>query len=296
MSTFSISKILVPTDFSENSLLALHQACLLSKITSAEIMLLHVIEAIPVTSDPRFTLPDLINFETGILDANNKHLKEIATTYQEKFSVTINTMSISGRTNREILEFCNKIKADLIVMGTHGISGFREFIAGSNTFRIVSDSLCPVLSVQQQTKSEGFKNILVPFRYKPHSREKVDYAIEIAKLYGAKLQVLGVDTDKSSEGLRRIELEGEQIQRIISGYGLSSNLKVISSDYRADIVLKYAQEVAADLVVVMADMDKDSLSEYFIGPFVQQVVNHSTIPVLSIRPKFNTDTVDLRFY
>lgn len=296
MSTFSISKILVPIDFSDNAVIALDQAGRLAKITSAQIMLLNVAEPFPVTTDPRFTIPDLLTYEGAILEANNKHLKELATEYQQKYGVTINTISISGRAHREIMEYSQKLKADIIVMGTHGVSGFREFIAGSNTFRVVSDSLCPVLSVQQKTKSEGFKNILVPFRDKPHSREKVDYAIEIAKLYGANLHVLGIDTDKSSEGLRRIELEGEQIQRIISGYGLTSNLKVISSDYRADIVLKYAQEVAADLVVVMADMDKDSLSEYFIGPFVQQVVNHSTIPVLSIRPKFNTDTVDLRFY
>lgn len=47
---------------------------------------------------------------------------------------------------------------------------------------------------------------------------------------------------------------------------------------------------------VTSDMDKVSISEYFIGPFTQQIVNHSYIPILSIRPTFNTDTVDLRFY
>ena len=60
----------------------------------------------------------------------------------------------TGNIFETINEVSHEYKAELVVMGTHGVSGFREFIAGSNAFRVVSDSLCPVLSVQQQTNPE----------------------------------------------------------------------------------------------------------------------------------------------
>ncbi len=297
MDTLTVDKILVPIDFSDNSLIALDAAGAMARLTKAEIVLVHIVETMPVTSDPfRFSNPEIQSYDSIILGTSTMHLKQVASEYSSKYGVQINAVSLSGRTHREIIDFSQKIKASLIVMGTHGVSGFREFIAGSNTFRVVSDSLCPVLSVQHNASTEGFKKILVPFRDKPHSREKVNYAIDLAKLYNAELYVLGVDTFQSEETKRRIELEGEQIIRIIKEYGLKGNLKVTMSDYRSDMVLKYADEIGADLLVVMADMDRDSLTEYFIGPFVQQVVNHSKIPVFSIRPKFNTDTVDMRFY
>ncbi|MEO8151241.1 MAG: universal stress protein [Bacteroidia bacterium] len=297
MSTFSVKKILVPIDFSANSIKALDYAARLAKLTQAEIMLAHVVETMPVTSDPfRFSNPEIQSYDSIIMDSSTKHLKQVADEYANKNGIAINAVSLTGRTHREIVSFSEKIKSDLIVMGTHGVSGFREFIAGSNTFRVVSDVMCPVLSVQEKSGSPDFKNILVPFRDKPHSREKVNYAIELAKIYGATLHIIGIDTEQSEEHLRRIQLEADQIIDIIGKSGLTGKLKVVSADYRSELVLDYAKEVNADLLVVMADMDRDSLKEYFIGPFVQQVVNHSTIPVFSIRPKFNTDTVDLRFY
>src|SRR5207249_2642011 len=121
---------------------------------------------------------------------------------------------VSGKVHSEIVKAADEIKADIIVMGTHGVSGFREFIMGSNTFRVVHDAHCPVLSIQKHTKSVGFENILIPFRDKPHSREKVNYAIQLAKMYGAVLNVYGVNTENEDAYLRKLELEAEQIKRI----------------------------------------------------------------------------------
>lgn len=294
---YSIKKILVPTDFSDNSFTAIDFAANVAKHTGAEIMLAHVVETMPVIGGPFvFSNPEILTYESKILDLSTRHLKEIADTYASKYGLTVNGVSLTGRTHSEVREFGEKIKADLIVMGTHGISGFREFVAGSNTFRVVSDSLIPVLSVQLNTANADFKNILVPFRDKPHSREKVDYAIAIAKIFGATINVIGIDTEQSEQHLKRIQLEGDQIISIIQNHNLTGKLKVISADYRPDLVLSYAKEIDADLIVAMSDLEKDSFLEYLSGSFVQQLVNHSAIPVLSIHPKFNTDTVDLRFY
>lgn len=298
MSYYQIKKILIPVDFSKTSLKALDHAAYLAKISDAEITLLHVPESLSATTGTGvFDPPDFHeDYEKNIADQSNKRLDELAAGLKKKGNLKVNTLTVIGSPKKEILNVSKKIKADLIVMGTHGASGIKEFFIGSNTFSIIKDAKCPVLSVQKDQKSPGFKNILVPFRDKPHSREKVNYAIDLALLYNATIHVLGIDTEYTKAHKRKIELEAEQIRKIIEKKGLTCKVKVIESDYLADTLLKHAAAIGADLIISMSDMDRMSIVEYFSGPYAQQLVNHSPIPVLSIRPQFNPNTIDLRFY
>ncbi|MCW3072870.1 MAG: universal stress protein UspE [Bacteroidetes bacterium] len=300
METFNIKKILVPIDFSETSLTALDHAVYIAKLNTADITLINVMESTysyaPSTDYTALTFTNLESYEKSVLKQSKEHLLKLAQQIKKKEGVNIIGIVTTGWVKEEILDAAESTKADIIIMGTHGVKGFREFITGSNTFRVVNEAKCPVLSVRKQTTTAGFKNILLPFRDRPHSREKVDYAIKMAELYGAKIHVLGIDTDEDKNHFKKIELEAAQIKRIIEKHGLTCNVKVKSSPYLADKVLKYAKKKNADLVVIMADLDKMQISEFFMGPFAQQMVNHSPIPVLSIRPAYNPDMIDLHGY
>ncbi len=297
MKTFEIKKILIPIDFSQPSLRAINPAVSLAKLTKAEITLIHVIDILPSTASAfYYAVPASPAYENDLIDVSNQHLNELAQTIKKKGIEKVNIRSVTGRPHKEIVKLSKKIKADIIIMSTHGASGFTEFFIGSNTSRVVSHALCPVLSIQKHITKSHFKDIIVPFRYKLHSREKVDYAIFIAKMYGATLHVLGVDTEGSKSNLRKMTLEGEKVKKSIEVSGVKCKLKVVSESYLADSVLKYAKTISADLIIITSDMDKVSVSEYFMGPFAQQIVNHSPIPVLSIRPAFKNDTNDLPYY
>lgn len=299
METFNIKRILVPIDFSETSLKALDHAVYIAKRNTADITLINVVENAyayaPSADYTAITFSNLENFEKSVTKQSKEHLLKLAQRIKKKEGVNIIGIVSNGWVKEEILDTADSMKADIIIMGTHGVKGFREFITGSNAFRVVNEAKCPVLSIRKNVEP-GFKNILLPFRDKPHSREKVDYAIKMAELYGAKIHVLGIDTDDDAEQFKKIELEAAQIKRIIEKHGLSCNVKVKSSPYLAEKVLKYAKKKKADLVVIMADLDKMRISEYFMGPFAQQMVNHSPLPVLSIRPAFNPETIDLHGY
>jgi len=144
-----------------------------------------------------------------------------------------------------------------------------------------------VLSIQKRSKKPGFKNIVVPFRHKAHSREKVDYAIHVAKEYDATLHVLGISYDKDKAAIKKMQQEAEQIKKIAEKSGVNTTEQVITGNYTAKNILTYAKKKKADLIVIMADTDRSGLSEYFIGTVGQQLVNHSPIPVLSIHPDVN---------
>lgn len=300
MKTFNIKKILVPVDFSETSMEALNHAVYLAKLTKASVTMINVTETMqPFVTPVDYPVSLSYNLETyekTTVAQSKKHLAKLIEKIKKKDKIEINSATSVGWVKEEIIEASKRIKADIIVMGTHGVKGFREYIVGSNTFRVINEAECPVLSVQKHTDKMGFKNILVPFRDKPHSREKVDYAIKMAEIHGGTINVLGIDTDDNKSHFKKIVKEAEQIKDIVEKAGLVCKIKVKTTEYLSEYVLKYADKKKIDLIVIMADLDKMRISEYFMGPFSQQMVNHSKIPVLSIRPTFNPETVDLHGY
>ena len=297
---FNVKNILVPVDFSETSMEALNHAVYLAKLNKAGIVMIKVVEMLqPYITPVDFPVSFADNFgtyERTLVKDTKKHFSKIIADIKRKDKVSVTGITTTGWVKEEIIEAAKRVRADIIVMGTHGVKGFREFIIGSNTFRVANEAHCPVLSIQKHTDKLGFKSILVPFRDKPHSREKVDYAIKMAEIYGAEINVLGIETDDDPSKFKKIVKEAEQIKRIVEKHGLVCNVKVKTSKYLAEEVLKYAAKKNMDLIVVMSDLDRMRVSEYFMGPFSQQVVNHSAIPVLSIRPAFNPNTIDLHGY
>lgn len=290
-----IKKILVPVDFSGTGEKVLDQAVLMAKKTKAKITLLNVLEGPFGNTKHDYIAASIYNsdkFEGLISKEADKLMKELKETLTDKGVREVEYLIMKGTPYKKILSLAKRTNADIIVMGTHGVSGFREFAMGSNTFKVVSESTCPVLSIQKHTKQAGFKEILLPFRDKPHSRESVDYAINMAKIYGATLHILGISYDPVSAGVKKIPLEADQIKRIAEKQGIKCTVEVVKGNYVAKFIFNHAKKVKANLIVLMADLDRMSISEYIAGPVIQQIVNHSTIPVLSIHPIINPSVIE----
>ncbi|MCC6691748.1 MAG: universal stress protein, partial [Bacteroidia bacterium] len=240
---FDIKKILVPVDFSDTSLKALDQAINLASLTKAELTMIHIVESLVTNiSDGMYygtSINTLAAYEDELFVRAKNHLQKFNDKIAKKHKIKTSAITTSGWVKEQILKSAKKTKADLIIMGTHGVKGFRSLIMGSNTFRIVNEAECPVLSVQHHASKPGFKNILVPFRDNPHSREKVDYAIAFGKIFGSTIHVLGIDTEESKSHYKKIEREADQIKSIVKENGLSCKIKIKSSGYVADNVLKY---------------------------------------------------------
>lgn len=296
MDTLTIKKILVPIDFSLTSLRALDLALALAKSSHAEITLIHVINNMLSAADPLyFSIPRSAEYEAEIHKACENELVKLGAKMAEKKSSVVKAVTVQGDACSEILKLAKELPADIIIMGTHGTSGIKEFMLGSNVIRVITKANCPVLSVQQSF-TPGFKKILVPFRNKPHSREKLNDAIVLAKLCGASIHLLGVNEELDEEVHHKLSLEAAQIKKIVESNGLQCTTHLITGGYLAKELLCYAKEIGADLLVVMSDLDRMSLSDFILGPLAQQVVNHSHIPILSIHPTFNRQTVDLKGY
>ena len=150
MSYYQIQRILIPIDFSKTSLKALDHAAYLAKLSNAEITLLHVPESLSTTSGTGlFDPPDFHeDYERSIEEQSNAKLNEIADGLKKKGNTRVKTLTVIGNPKREILAVSKKIKADLIVMGTHGRTGLGRLLMGSVAESVLRTAPCPVVTVK----------------------------------------------------------------------------------------------------------------------------------------------------
>ncbi len=139
------SKILVPVDGSDNSHRALDAALLLSEKLGAKVTAIHVMEDIPVL---HIQSEKLLR---EVLDAYKKESQLLLSKCSEiatRKGLSINTKLLQGNVGSTILDFCEKEKHDIIVMGSRGMGKFKELILGSVSIKVVHHSRCPVLVIR----------------------------------------------------------------------------------------------------------------------------------------------------
>lgn len=283
MKAFNIQKILIPIDFSETSMLAIEHAGFTAQLFKAELVLLHVVEK----HWEQFSIiaPELrISTPTELTGAIEKKLAEVAADIKKKYGVKSTHVTANGNIFNEILSVSKEHNVDLVVMGTHGTSGVVEFFIGSNTFKMVTQSECPIISVQSHAKKLGFTNILLPIDDSAHSRQKVNHAIVLAKHFASKIHILGLADSDDETDRKKFEIKLDQIEEYIKKCDLPYSRKTVDGKNQSKTTYDYAKTVDADLIVIMTDQD-EAITGRLMGTYAQQIINHSKIPVLTIQPK-----------
>lgn len=289
---FNSSKILIPVDFSETSMLAIKHGAFLAKYTKGDVYLLHVInkqyEHYAVLEQPMH-IEDPASYETS---ASNK-LNELADSVRSEYGVSVNTIVSLGNPTKEIINNSKEINANLIVMGTHGYSPLEELVIGSNTLKVITKSACPVMTMSENASRFGYKNILIPIDTSGHSRQKVNYSIELAKIFSAHLHVVGLIGQSDSNEEAGMNVVMGQIKKMAADKSVNCTTEVLNNvKNRADATIKHAEKVKADLMIIMTDQEAE-ISGFFLGPYSQQIIHHSKVPVIAITPEINEDGTDI---
>lgn len=284
MGTLEVKRILIPTDFSETANLALQHAAHLASLTDAEIILLHVVSTFAF----RVNLPEADVDESQnarLSGAIQEKLQSIAKALSAKHGIQVHTRVAYGRIREEVVKVAEDQDADMVILGTHGVSGIREFFMGSNAFRIVSEAGCPVLSVQESAQHIGFRRIVVPIDNSFHSREKLGISVRLAATYGAHLHICGLRShDHDDQDLNaRFKMKMKQVEDFLKEKEASYDMTTVFCSNIAKATMDFAAEKDADLIIIMNEQEINSTG-FFMGAYAQQIVNHSKIPVLSIRP------------
>ena len=139
-------KILAPTDFSDASMRAIGHASELASFFDGELCLVHVVEPMPATS-PEFDYGfDVSGYEPGLYSSAEERLQEVL----DRISKEICARAVIryGDAAREIVRISREEETDVIVIATHGLTGWRHLVFGSVAEKVVRLAECPVLTIR----------------------------------------------------------------------------------------------------------------------------------------------------
>ena len=154
--TMAINKILVPIDFSEGAQPAIELAATMARKFGASVELLHVWQPPPMIPLPVLVMPSSpeaqpVNMEELARTTAGAQMKQIVTRLRDQGITDVQSRVGVGSPAHEIVELAALGHFDLIVMGTHGRTGFAHAVLGSVAEKVVRRAKCPVLTVRSQT-------------------------------------------------------------------------------------------------------------------------------------------------
>jgi nucleotide-binding universal stress UspA family protein len=284
MITLDTKKIIITTDFSETSLLAIKHGAFLAKYCKGEVYLLHIItkhwEQFSVFT-PNVTIDSIEKGSTAV----QVKMDELAAGIRKDYDVNVTTVVNTGNPTSEIVKFAKEIGAGMVVMGTHGYSAWEDLTVGSNALKVITKSPCPVMTMSEHAKKFGYKNIILPIDNSAHSRQKVVLTLELAKHFAAQVSIVGVLATNEEKEKGPMEIMLKQVETAAKDKGLNYTTKLIENvKNRAVAIVNYCHEVNGDLITIMTDQDAE-VSGFFLGAFALQVIHHAKVPVLSIKPE-----------
>lgn len=271
--------ILVAIDFSKNAEHALKYALLFAGKMDAGIQLIWV--------DNTISEESVIDTIEGELRREKKaYMNSLIEKYQpETGDRKMAVIFRKGRVYQEIAKAASQINADLIFTGTHGVSGFEQYWIGSNAYRIVTQAPCPVVTIRSDYDfSGGIKNILLPLDSSLETKQKLPYACDLSVLFGSTIHLLIIYNTPLKVIRNRVDKIAEEAEECLKEKQVKYVVERLEADNVAASLLKYSQEMQIDLLTIMTDQGTTTANK-FLGPYAQQLINNSKIPVMSLRGK-----------
>jgi len=283
-----MKQILVPVDFEPQSMIALEQSYNLARLIPAEIVLLYVYDQ-PAGIRALFGT----SYDQEVIKKLEERLAHLADQVKENTGLPVAAILETGTVYSKIVETADRIQAQFIIMGTHSQPeqpGETTGVLGANSSRVLRSAKCPIITINARHHYDGCRNILLPLDLTTESRQKVTWAIRIAKIYDAGIKVVsGIWSKNNPEVRNRLTFLARQMQQVIEREGIRCTAEIIEDveNEKALIpaVLKYAEDQDdIDLIMIMTQQESGVI-EFFIGSRAQEFVRLSPIPVMSIVPK-----------
>ncbi|WP_248724270.1 universal stress protein [Seonamhaeicola sp. ML3] len=273
-----MKKILVPTDFSEQSENALKVAAQLAKTYNAEIYLLHMLELPLHKVDPLNSYNDLPEAVFFMKLAHQKFEKLLDKAYLK--GLTIHELVDFHEIFKGIFQTCKKHDIDLIVMGSHGISGFRELLIGSNTEKVVRTSEVPVLVIKKEHTDFKVNHFVFASDFKEDSKVPFLKALKFAELFKTEIHLLMVVT--ANKFVTTIEAK-KRIQKFLDTVTPNfCTIHIYNDETIEKGIMNFSQSINADLIG-MSTHGRQGISHFFNGSISEDLVNHSKRPVITFK-------------
>lgn len=274
-----MKRILVPTDFSEHAGYALKVASQIAKKNNGEIFLLHMLDLPSQANDvmgPGSDVPEIMFFMQKARERfeeikQSPHLEGIPVTEAVQFE----------RAFEGIIQSSKKHNIDLIVMGSHGASGFQEMFIGSNTEKVVRTSDVPVLVIKKEENDFNPERFVFASDFSPETEKPFAKAVDFANAFNAELNLVFINTPNDF-------ISTHEAERLINNFADKFDIK---NNYQAHIyndvnvekgILNFTNKINADLIG-MSTHGRKGLAHFFNGSISEDLVNHAVRPVITFK-------------
>ncbi|WP_420578278.1 universal stress protein [Ekhidna sp.] len=273
-----MQKILVPVDYSDVSANAVRFALQIAEKNDAKVTLLNSVH-FDYFTDYQFT-----SFTTAksMMDEVKEAMNEKMNKFVKQFDtrLKINTLVNESSLLNSVKDLTKEEGYDLVVIGTHGASGFEEVLIGSNTERIVRHAPCPVISVPAASNIDTIKRILIPLDIREIKGSFLDEIAVLQKQFDAHLEFLWVKTPHNIENEEKVSAE---LSDLIKEHGISNfEFSVVRNVFPSDGILWHADDTNADMIA-MPTHARRGISHWLSGSLTEDTVNHIKMPVWSFK-------------
>lgn len=295
-----IGRILCPVDFSEFSQRALHHAMAMATWYEARLTVLYIFVNLPTLDLPPIELTD--SDRQQLLT----EMRQLAGQLPPDLSIDFLVREASD-VRREILDQAEALKTDLLVIGSHGRTGFEKLLLGSITENVIRKATCPLMVVPRGAPDAvgadpvHVSRILCPVDFSDASVNALEYAMDVAQEAGAQLTLVHV-IDMPPEPRAHYPASGDfnvyhiraaaeaeclrHLRSLIPGsVRTSCAVKTVVQEgavYRE--VLRVAAEHNSDLIV-MGVHGRGAVDLMVFGSNTARVIRAATCPVLVVRQR-----------
>ena len=273
-----MKRILVPVDFSEYSIEALKVASQIARKNHYEIILLHLLELPHQVSDAfgnSKSIPEIIFFK-------NKAIENLEELMESPFLKGIDVFeSVEfNKVDLGVIDASKKNNVDLIIMGSHGTSGFKELLVGSNTEKIVRYSSIPVLVIKKETKEFKATNFVFASDFSREAKKPFRKMLEFAKIFNSKLFLVTICTPSSFKTTNATE---KNMENFIANFDVENYSTHIFNDTNIENgIINFSKSINADLIGICTH-GRTGLAHFYNGSISEDLVNHISKPVITFK-------------
>lgn len=273
--------IIVPVDFSEYSEYALKVAASVAKKVNAEIITLHMLDGYPA----------LINESDNYSSERTVFLLQLA---KKNFKALLSKDYLKGvktvpvikhfKAFNEINDFAKEENADMIVMGSHGASGFKEMFFGSNTEKVIRTSDIPVFVVKKDMENKEFNKIVYATDFSKESIGAYLRMKSVIKDLGGNMHILYVNTPYDGfKTSSEMEFKAAKFFEIAEGNAEKVKEVAFVSDKTVEKgIISFAKSIGADMISVSTH-GRQGLSHMLNGSISEDIANHTELPILTVK-------------
>lgn len=267
-----MKKILVPCDFSKPAINAFRFALDVAIRSKGTIRLVHVVE-LPVLHDT--LLMPVLNFEEELLkelrDKAASQFKKLIDKY-ENDGIKVSWEVEFGSPPKMLLDIIKAESIDLVIMGSHGASGLREYVVGSNAEKMIRNSPVPVIVIKGYNKGE-VRNIIFPNSLETENQSALVEKVQaLQSFFKATLHVVWINTpiNFTSDVITR-----QRLQEFAKYFSLKNfTLNIFNHPNEEGGIIEFDRFMKGD-IIAMGTHGRKGITHLLNGSVAEDVANHT---------------------